>query len=91
MNLLAKKRVMKPKIMECETVVVSSDEEDTDAKSPIKNVSNIFIIILHIQQSYFDMYLDFEKDLPYFKFVNFLIEKYDKIHDYYKLFSALVS
>ncbi|XP_063914137.1 uncharacterized protein LOC135130642 isoform X2 [Zophobas morio] len=40
MNLLPKKRPSKPsKLMECETVVVSSDEEDSDQKTPVKNVS----------------------------------------------------
>jgi hypothetical protein len=39
MNLLPKKRPIKPKLLECETVVVSSDEEESDKKTPVKNVS----------------------------------------------------
>ncbi|EFA03603.1 hypothetical protein TcasGA2_TC013691 [Tribolium castaneum] len=39
MNLLPKKRPSKPKLLECETVVVSSDEEESDKKTPVKNVS----------------------------------------------------
>jgi hypothetical protein len=38
MNLLPKKRPIKPKLLECETVVVSSDEEESDKKTPVKNV-----------------------------------------------------
>ncbi|XP_044266946.1 uncharacterized protein LOC123012840 isoform X2 [Tribolium madens] len=39
MNLLPKKRPSKPKLLECETVVVSSDEEESEKKTPVKNVS----------------------------------------------------
>lgn len=39
MNLLPKKRPSKPKLLECETVVVSSDEEETEKKTPVKNVN----------------------------------------------------
>lgn len=57
LNLLPKKRVTKPKVLECETVVVSSDEEeDSDKGNGVTKVSishNDNIFRFYVKASHF--------------------------------------